>query len=306
MAMRRIWGGIEGGGTKFVCLLGGGPDDVLTSATIPTTTPSETLAAVARFFAERLASTDDLALAGLGIACFGPLDLDPASPTYGTITTTSKLDWPGTDVVGYFRQRFDVPIGWDTDVNGAALAEQRWGAARGLSSAVYFTVGTGIGGGALVNGQPLHGLVHPEMGHIPIVPLPGHAELGVCPYHGGRCLEGLASGPALAARAGRPAQTVPPDDLLWDDEARYLAQGAAVAALMLSPQRIIFGGGVLKQRQLWSLIRTHFLDVLHGYVRHPAILHGIESYLVPPLLGDRAGVLGALALARAASGDPPE
>lgn len=305
--MRHVWGGIEGGGTKFVCALGSGPHDVLASAAILTTTPHETLAAAARFFTDHLAGADDLALAGLGIACFGPIDLDPDSPTYGTITTTPKPGWAGADVAGYFRERFNVPIGWDTDVSGAALGEQRWGAARGLSSLVYYTVGTGIGGGALVEGRPLHGLVHPEMGHIPIAPLPGHAERGVCPYHGGGCLEGVASGPALAARAGRPAEELAPDDPIWDEEARYLAHAAAVTTLLLSPQRIIFGGSVPLRRQerLFPLIRSYCLDLLHGYVRHPAIIDHSETYIVPPLLGERAGVLGALALGRAASVEPP-
>lgn len=303
--MRQVWGGIEGGGTKFVCLLGSGPDDVLASATVPTTTPGETLAAVARFFAERLAGPDELTLEGLGIACFGPIDLDPASPTYGTIRATPKPGWAGADVVAFFHERFGVPIGWDTDVNGAALAEQRWGAARGLASLVYYTVGTGIGGGAVVDGRPLHGLAHPEMGHIPIAPLAGHAEVGVCPFHGGQCLEGVASGPALAARAGRSATELAPDDTIWAEEAHYLADAATVATLLLSPQRIIFGGGVLKQRQLFPLIRANTLQRLNGYLRHSAIVEGIEHYIVPPLLGDRSGSLGALALARAASDQPP-
>lgn len=292
--MERVWGGIEGGGTKFVCVVGSGPDHVLAARTIPTTTPAETLEAAARFFEQSLAGR---ALAALGVACFGPLDLDPASPTYGTITTTPKPGWANTDVVGFFRRRLGVPIGWDTDVTGAALAEQRWGAARGLHSAVYYTVGTGIGGGAVLDGRPVHGLMHPEMGHIPIVALPGHAAAGVCPFHGGACLEGVASGPALQARAGRPAREVPPDDPLWDEEARYLAFAAATATLMLSPQRIIFGGGVLKQEHLFPRIRTHFQALLNGYVSSPAVTSGVESYIVPPLLGDRAGALGALALA---------
>lgn len=303
--MRQIWGGIEGGGTKFACLLGSGPDDVLASAIVPTTTPSETLEQVARFFAGHLAGPDAPSLAGLGIACFGPIDLDTASPTYGTIRATPKPGWAGADVVGFFRARFGVPIGWDTDVNGAALSEQRWGAARGLASLVYYTVGTGIGGGAVVDGHPLHGLSHPEMGHIPIAPLPGHAAAGVCPFHGGQCLEGVASGPALAARAGRPAAELAPDDPIWAEEAHYLASAATMATLLLSPQRIIFGGGVLKQRQLFPLIRANTLQQLNGYLRHPTIVEGMESYIVPPLLGDRSGSLGALVLARAASGQPP-
>ncbi len=294
--MERVWGGIEGGGTKFVCLLGSGPEHVLATRTIPTTTPAQTLEAAARFFEESL---DGRTLAALGVASFGPVNLDPSSPGYGTITTTPKPGWANAEVVGFFRRRLSVPVGWDTDVNGAALAEQKWGAARGLHSAIYFTVGTGIGGGAVVDGRPVHGLLHPEMGHIPITPLPGQTAEGVCPYHGGRCLEGVASGPALRARAGRSPSELPPTDPLWDEEARYLAFAAATATLMLSPQRIIFGGGVLKQEHLFPRIRAHFVELLNGYVSSPAVTTDVASYIVPPLLGDRAGALGALVLAMA-------
>jgi fructokinase len=292
--MAAIWGGVEGGGAKFVCLLGSGPNDVRASETIPTTTPQETLEAVARFF-ERGAG--DRTLAAVGVACFGPIDLDPASPTYGWIMTTPKLGWANTDVVGFLRRRLGVPIGWDTDVNGAALGEQRWGAARGLRVAVYYTVGTGIGGGAVVEGRPLHGRIHPEMGHIPVAAWSDHERVGVCPYHGGRCLEGVASGPALRARTGRAPEELAPDDPVWEEEARDLAFAAVVATLMLSPQRIIFGGGVLKQRHLFPRIHTHFLALLNGYVASPAVTTHVADYIVPPRLGDLAGALGALALA---------
>jgi fructokinase len=297
--MSALVGGIEGGGTKFVCLIGTGPHDIRAEATFPTTGPDETLAAAADFFARHDAA---LPIAALGIGCFGPIDLDPASATYGTITTTPKPGWSGTNVAGYFARRLGVPIGWETDVNAAALAEQRWGAARGLDALVYFTVGTGIGGGALVAGRPLHGLVHPEMGHIPLAALPSETRDGVCPYHGGGCLEGVASGPALAARAGRPPDELPADDPIWEEEARYLAFGAVVATLMLSPQRIIIGGGVLKQTHLYPRIRAHFTALLAGYVQSPALDGGAASYIVPPRLGDRAGALGALALAQDAAG----
>lgn len=292
--MAQVWGAIEGGGTKFVCLLGTGPDHVLATETVPTTQPEETLSAVAGFFERHIGANT---LAGMGIACFGPIDLNPTSPSYGHITTTPKPGWANTDVAGFFRRRFGVPIGWETDVNGAAMAEQRWGAARDLTSAVYFTVGTGIGGGAVVDGRPLHGLLHPEMGHIPISPLITTSGPGVCPYHGGHCVEGVASGPAIQARAGKPAHELAPDDPIWEDEARYLAFAAAVATLMLSPQRIIFGGGVLKQEHLLPRIRGHFLGLLNGYVQSPAVTADVATYLVPPVLGDRAGVLGGLALA---------
>jgi fructokinase len=297
--MSALFGGIEGGGTKFVCVIGTGPDDIRAHETFPTTGPEETLGAAADFFARHRA-TDPIA--ALGIGCFGPLDLNPASATYGAITTTPKPGWSGVNVAGYFAGQLGVPVGWETDVNAAALAEQRWGAAQGLHSLVYITVGTGIGGGALVDGRPLHGLIHPEMGHIPLAPVVGGSGAGVCPYHGGGCLEGVASGPALAARAGRPAEELAEDDPIWDDEARYLAFGATVATLMLSPQRIILGGGVLKQAHLFPRIRAHFTTLLHDYVHSPAVGQGAAGYIVPPRLGDRAGALGALALAQEAAG----
>jgi fructokinase len=299
--MSALYGGIEGGGTKFVCVIGTGPDDIRARATIPTTGPKETLGAAANFFARHRAA---LPITALGIGCFGPIDLDPASATWGAITTTPKPGWSGANVARYFAARLGVPIGWETDVNAAAVAERRWGAARGLDALVYFTVGTGIGGGALVAGRPLHGLVHPEMGHIPLSPLLGAAGPGVCPYHGGNCLEGVASGPALAARAGRPAEALAEDDPLWEDEARYLAFGAAAAALLLSPQRIIIGGGVLKQAHLYPRIRAHFTALVGGYVRSPALAEGAAHYIVPPHLGDHAGALGALALAEDAAAAP--
>lgn len=292
--MEQVWAGIEGGGTKFVCLLGSGPNDVQVVGSIPTTAPEETLDAVARFIAAHL---DGRALVAAGVACFGPVDLDASSPGYGSITNTPKAGWSHVNVAGFLRERLRVPVRWETDVNGAALAEQRWGAARGLRSAVYFTVGTGIGGGAVIDGRPLHGLLHPEMGHLPVVVTPGAAGAGVCPFHGGACLEGVASGPAIRARAGQPAERLPPEHPIWEEEARYLAFAAATVTYTLSPQRIIFGGGVLKQGHLFPRIRQHFQSLIHGYVQSPTVARDVEQYIVPPQLGDRAGALGALALA---------
>lgn len=302
MSGERVWAGIEGGGTKFVCVVGSGPEELDATATIPTTTPAETLRAACDTIAQ---ATRGRTLAGIGIAHFGPLDLDRASPTYGHVTTTPKPGWAGADVVGYVRRRFQVPIGWDTDVNGAALGELRWGAGRGLRSLVYFTIGTGIGGGAIVNGRPVHGLLHPEMGHIPIVALGGGEPAGICPYHGGACLEGVASGPAIQARAGRPGSELPPEHPIWEEEARYLAFAAVTAALLYSPQRIIFGGGVMRQEHLLGRVRERFLTLLNGYLRSPVVTRDVASYLVAPGLGERAGVLGALALGMAltAAGD---
>jgi fructokinase len=232
------------------------------------------------------------------VASFGPVDLDPESPTYGTITSTPKPGWAGTDVRGRLGLAFGVPVGFDTDVNGAALGEHRWGAAQDVSTFVYLTVGTGIGGGGLVRGRPLHGLVHPEMGHMRVPhdrqrdPFPG-----ICPYHGD-CLEGLAAGPALETRWDQPGEKLSHDHPAWALEAEYLALGLTNLILTLSPERIILGGGVMARRHLFPLIRTRVQRLLAGYVTAPAVLDEIDRYIVPPALGDRAGVLGAIALAR--------
>ena len=296
-----VFGGIEAGGTKFVCAIGTGPDDLRAVVRFPTTTPEETLGRAVAFLKEQGP------LAGVGVASFGPVDLDPASPTYGHITTTPKPGWAGVDVVGPIRRALDVPVGFDTDVNGAALGEHRWGAAQGLDTFVYLTVGTGIGGGGMAGGRLLHGLLHPEMGHIR---LPHDRERdpypGCCPYHGD-CLEGLASGPAIEGRWGQPAETLPPDHPAWELEAEYLALAVVNFICTLSPQRVILGGGVMQQARLFPLIRRRVQEMLGGYIHSPAILERIDAYIVPPGLGDRAGVLGAIALARqAAEGDGDE
>lgn len=290
-----VWGGIEAGGTKFVCAVGTGPEDVQAEVQFPTTTPAETLGrAIAFFQAQQERGLD---LAGVGIGSFGPLDPDPASPTFGHITTTPKPGWAWVDVVGTVRGALGVPVRFDTDVNAAALGEARWGVAQGLHTFLYLTVGTGIGGGGLVHGNLLHGLVHPEMGHIRIPhdwqedPYPG-----CCPYHGD-CLEGLASGPALEGRWGQRGEALPPDHPAWDLEARYLALALVDFICTLSPQRILLGGGVMRQRHLFPRIRRAVQDLLAGYIRARALSEEVEAYIAPPGLGDRAGVLGALALA---------
>lgn len=295
--MRGVFGGVEGGGTKFKCLLGRGPDDVVASYTLPTKGAEETLEAIIQFFREASAGYQ---LEALGVACFGPIDLNPESPTYGHVTNTPKQGWINADVVGVLQKQFAVPVGWDTDVNGAALGERRWGAARDADPAVYITVGTGIGGGAYVNGAPVHGLLHPEMGHLLVPRRDGDDLVGVCPYHPD-CMESLASGPALAARIGRPAQDLPPDHPVWDLEAFYLAWGVKAISDVISPQRIVMGGGVMEQQHLFPRIHRHFQALHNGYLRHPMILDAIETYIVPPGLGDRAGVLGAIELARLAA-----
>ena len=265
------------------CAVGTGPDEVRAETTVPTTTPAETLRRVLEFFRAHTEIT------AVGAACFGPIDLDRSSPTFGRITTTPKPGWRGADVVGALRT-LSVPVAFDTDVNGAALAEYRWGAGRGVDPFVYVTVGTGIGGGAIVGARPVHGLVHPEMGHVPITRDSADTFAGACPYHRD-CLEGLASAVALSQRWGARPETLPAEHEAWRLQARYLALGVAAIAAVLSPPRIVLGGGVMRAAGLLARVRAETLKTLAGYVRAPD--------LVPPALGERAGVLGALALAQA-------
>ncbi len=291
--------GIEAGGTKFLCAVGTGPDDIRAEARFPTTTPAETLARTIAFLRQTQAAHGPIA--AIGIAAFGPLDPNPDSPTFGHITTTPKPTWAHTDFVGALREHFDVPIAFDTDVNGAALGEGRWGAAQGLDTFLYITVGTGIGGGGMARGRLLHGLIHPEMGHILLKREAKSATFpGICPYHGD-CLEGLASGPAIEQRWGKKPESLPPDHPAWDLEAGYLAQALHTFICILSPQRIILGGGVMNQRHLFPRIRARVQKSLNGYLQTPAIQEKIEEYIVPPALGGRAGVLGAIALAEKAA-----
>lgn len=298
-----LYGGIEAGGTKFVCAVGSGPDEIRAEVRFPTTTPQETLQQAVEFFQAQEARLGER-LTAIGIASFGPVDLIPQSPTYGFITSTPKPGWRNVDIVGYIRRALKVPVGFDTDVNGAALAEGLWGAAQGLDTFIYLTVGTGIGGGGMVGGKLIHGLLHPEMGHLRIPHDRGRDPFeGRCPYHGD-CLEGLASGPALEARWGVRPENLPPDHPAWDLEAEYLALALHNLVCALSPQRVILGGGVMKQAHLFPRIRARLRDLLNGYIPVPAILtEEIEAYVVPPALGDRAGVLGALALAMRAVGE---
>ena len=290
-----VYGAIEAGGTKFVCATGTGPVDLKTTE-IPTASPEETIRAVVAFFRQQPGDR----LQAVGIASFGPVDLHPGSPTFGHITSTPKLAWQNYDVAGDIRQALGVPVGFDTDVNGAALGEARWGAAQGLSDFLYLTVGTGIGGGAIVGGRVLHGLMHPEMGHIRVPhDLARDPYSGGCPYHGD-CLEGLASGPAMQARWKTPARELPADHPGWALEAHYLALGLANWVCTLSPQRVLLGGGVMQQMHLFDLIRHELARLLNGYIRADEVIEGLDRFVVPPRLGSRSGVLGALVLAEQA------
>lgn len=287
-----LFGCIEAGGTKFVCGVGTGPDDLQTT-TVPTSSPAATIEKIVAFFREKAGR----GLSAVGVGAFGPVDLRPESPTFGFITSTPKAEWQQYDLAWTLYRALGVPIGFDTDVNAAAAGEARWGAGRGIPNFLYLTVGTGIGGGAMVNGEVIHGLLHPEMGHIRIPhDLASDPYPGACPYHQD-CLEGLASGPAMQARWGVPAQHLPADHPGWTLEARYLALGLATWVCTLSPERILLGGGVIQQNRLFPMIRKELLRLLNGYVHARALLEEIDSYVVPPQLGNRAGVLGAMVLA---------
>lgn len=290
--MTEWYGAIEAGGTKFVCAIGRNPDEILAQTRFPTTTPDETLARAIAFF-----RSHDVSLSAIGIASFGPIDLDRNSPTWGYVTTTPKPHWSQIDLAGTIQRALNVPVGFDTDVNGAALGEARWGSARGLTSALYFTIGTGIGGGGILGGKLMHGLLHPEMGHMRLPhDLQRDPFEGSCPYHK-NCFEGLASGPAMQARWGVAAETLPPEHPAWELEAEYIALAMMNVICIVSPQKIILGGGVMHQTQLLPMIRRKVQVFLNGYVQAEAVLSDIDSYIVPPQLGDLVGVSGALALA---------
>jgi fructokinase len=288
-------GGIEAGGTKWVCAVGGERGGLVWVENFPTTTPAETIGRAIQFFA----AVPDLE--ALGVGAFGPLEVNPDSPRWGTITTTPKPGWRDTDVVSPLADGLGVPIALDTDVNAAAVGEWRHGAAQGLGTFCYLTVGTGIGGGAFANGRPVHGLLHPEVGHMLVPHDPSRDPFeGSCPYHGD-CLEGLASGTALRARWGRPAEELT-DPEVWELEAEYLALALANVVLVLAAERIVLGGGVGTAPGLVERVRARLPEVLAGYVDTPQLRPGpgIDAYLVPPALGPHSGVIGAIDLARAA------
>lgn len=288
-----IYGGIEAGGTKWVCAVGSGPNDIRDTCVFPTMSPEETIARAADYFGHRLGE-----LAAIGIGSFGPIDIQRSSPTWGRITTTPKPGWADTDVVALLHAALGLPIVFDTDVNSAALGEHRWGAAAGLETFCYLTVGTGIGGGGMINGQLMHGLLHPELGHMRIPHDRARDPFdGVCPFHGD-CLEGLASGEAIRRRWGRPAEELGNQEEVWRLEAEYLALGLVNVVCTLSPERVLLGGGVMRHPRLLPLVRSRVRELMAGYINAPQLNAEIDDYLVTPALGDRAGVLGAIELAR--------
>ena len=294
--MMPLYGAIEAGGTKFNCMIAHSPEDIIAETRIPTTTPQETLAAAIGFF-QPYANRSELA--ALGIGTFGPVDLQPGSPTFGYITFTPKPGWSMTDFYSPLQRALGVPVAFETDVNAAAYGEHTWVEAnRSLDPFVYITVGTGIGVGTMVNGRLLHGLLHSEAGHL-LLPRDTDRDPfeGVCQFHGA-CLEGLASGTAMNQRWGQPAETLGDDHPAWQLEADYLALGIANLVLTLSPQRIVLGGGVMQRAGLLQKVQQKVQTVLNGYIHTPSILADIENYIVAPFLGTRSGMLGAIALAK--------
>ena len=297
----RLLGGIEAGGTKFVCATATGPQDIRDTTTLRTTTPSETIATVISFFRTHGSPSS---LAAVGLASFGPLDLDSESPTFGSITATPKPGWANTSIVTMLVDALQVPVAVDTDVNAAALAEYRWGEAKGMDPLVYITVGTGIGLGGVFNGRLMHGLVHPEAGHIRI---PHDVRTdpfsGSCPFHGD-CLEGLASGPAMTQRWGQPPDKLGPDHEAWQLEAFYVALGIVAVICCVSPRKIVLGGGIMGHEGLHEMVRASVRRILGGYIQSPFTQARIDEYIIPPSFGKRSGILGAVALAEDISEHP--
>jgi fructokinase len=286
-------GALEAGGTKMVCSIGDETGKILDRATFPTLAPAETLPPMIEYFQRA-------DIEALGISGFGPLDLNPDSPTYGYVTTTPKPGWGNCPLLPTLQSALKVPVGIDTDVGGAALAEFEMGAAKGVQNCVYVTVGTGIGAGVVAEGRLLHGMVHPEWGHILLRPHPEDPmPRGVCPYHDG-CLEGLACGPAIEKRWGMSAKLLPEEHIGWEIEAYYLAQLCVTALLTISTEKIILGGGVMSKEFLFPKIRARTLALLNGYVAADQVLNHIDQLIVPPGLGIHSGVTGALLLAAAA------
>jgi fructokinase len=294
MSREKLYGGIEAGGTKFVCCVAGGPEHIVEEIRFATTTPEETLRKAVQFFQPYVSSGQ---IKTIGVGCFGPLDLDPRSSTYGYIASTPKPHWSNADVRGALQRGLNINIAFDMDVNVAAMGEYIWGASRGCDPSLYLTIGTGIGGGFIVGGKPLIGLLNLEMGHIRI---PHSRELdpfvGNCPFHGD-CFEGLANGPAIEKRLGVKGSTVPEDDPFWDIEANYIASALMNYILTLSPRRIILGGGVMQREFLFPKIRNRVRELLNGYVSSKSLLEHIDQYIVPPGLGNQSGSMGAIALA---------
>ncbi len=283
-----MYGALEAGGTKMVCAVGDENGRILEQISIPTTTPDETMPKILDYF-----RTKDIC--AIGIACFGPIDLDKKSNTYGYITSTPKTEWKNFNIVGCLRDALHIPVGFDTDVNGSLLGEITYGCAKGLTDAIYLTIGTGIGGGVMTNGKLLHGMLHPELGHIIIGKRADDKGECVCPFHDS-CFEGLAAGPSIEKRWGRKAKELSDDPKVWELEADYIGTALVNFCMTLSPQKIILGGGVMHQMQLFPLIRDVFKKKMAGYI-NTKTLENLETYIVPASLNDDQGIMGAIKLA---------
>lgn len=283
-----LLGGIEAGGTKMVCAVGDETGKVMDRISLPTLKPDETLPKMIEYFKK-------WEIKALGIGSFGPVDLNRNSATYGYITKTPKVGWEHCNIVGTFQDALGCPVGFDTDVNGAILGEVTWGAAKDCDSAIYITIGTGVGVGVYVNGALLHGLVHPEGGHMLLARHPKDTYKGRCIFHPD-CVESLASGPAIEERWGKKAYELADRSEVWEMEAFYLIQAVTNYICAYSPQKVILWGGVMHQEQLFDMVRRGVREKLNGYVQHPAVNEGIDDYIVPPALGENPGILGAIKL----------
>ena len=283
------FGALEAGGTKMVCAIGDEQGRILERISIPTRDPAQTMPEILDFFRDK-------ALAAVGVGCFGPVDLDRRSETYGYITSSPKLNWRNYPMVQRFREALGIPVGFDTDVNAAALGEAVWGCTRTVENSIYITVGTGVGVGVIVGGRPYHGMIHPEGGHIFVAPREDDPmPKGICPYHG-NCLEGLASGPAIERRWGRKGIELSEISAVWEREAYYIGQAICTYICTLSPERIVVGGGVMHQPQMLPLIRQEVQRQMHGYIQGKG-MDKLEEYIVPVSLNDNQGVLGGVQLA---------
>ncbi len=280
-------GALEAGGTKMVCAIGNEKGEIFEQISIPTEAPEITIPKLIEYFKEK-------DIEALGIGCFGPIDLNEQSETYGYITSTPKLKWVNFDMVGTFKKALHIPVGFDTDVNGSVLGEATFGCAQGLENVIYITIGTGVGVGVVSNGKLLHGMMHPESGHILLVKHPSDTYAGKCPYHG-CCLEGMAAGPAIEDRWGAKAYDLKDNMAVWELEAYYIAQALVNYIYTYSPQKIILGGGVMHQEQLFPLIRKAVLRLNNGYIMTKE-MQDIEHYIVPASLHDDQGIMGALEL----------
>ena len=283
-----LYGALEAGGTKMVCAIGNENGEILEQVKFPTETPETTMPQIFDYFKEK-------DIKALGIACFGPIDLIKESPTYGSITSTPKKGWSGYNIVNAAKEALGIPVGFDTDVNGSLLGEVTWGCAKGLSDAVYLTIGTGIGGGVMSNGKLLHGMLHPEIGHIRLPLVKNDPGKSVCPFHD-NCFEGLAAGPSIQARWGKPAVELVDKAEVWEIESEYIATALMSYALILSPKKIILGGGVMHQEQLFPLIRKKFKELVNGYILTKE-MDDLDNYIVPASLNDDQGIMGAVKLA---------